>query len=470
MGRRRIELLLVTAMTVSACSGGRDGGDGGPRIASTPDFGRGAAFSEPPALRSEDGVLRVTLRAARGPTTVGGLSVSGETWNGSFVGPTLRLRPGDRLELALVNDLAQPTNLHFHGLHVSPEGVSDNVFRHVMPGETAAYVVQLPPNHETGTFWYHSHLHFLAEEQVFGGLSGVLIVEGLEDALPEPLRAVPDRTFALKDLQVEDGAILSSNIDSNAPTTRTVNALVEPVLAVRAGATELWRLANIGADIFYDVRLDGHALLVLAEDGNPVEQLWTSEHLVLPPGKRFDVLVQFGGPGRTTLRSLAYDQQGDKYPDATLAHVDVGGPAVTPAALPSGSFAAPFVFPPTVGTRTKVFTEDDKAGVFMIDGKVFDENRVDDVVRLGTSEEWTLRNETSEQHPFHIHVNDFQVLSVNGRPYEARGRQDTVTLPAKGEVVVRIPFTDYPGKFVYHCHILNHEDHGMMAAIGVVAN
>ena len=94
-------------------------------------------------------------------------------------------------------------------------------------------------------------------------------------------------------------------------------------------------------------------------------------------------------------------------------------------------------------------------------------NRVDDRMKLGTVEEWVLKNDTDEQHPFHIHINDFQVLSVNGQPYQARGRQDTVILPAKGEVVVRIPFQDFTGRFVFHCHILAHEDGGMMAVVEV---
>ena len=104
----------------------------------------------------------------------------------------------------------------------------------------------------------------------------------------------------------------------------------------------------------------------------------------------------------------------------------------------------------------------------MIDGKQFDPNRVDQQVKLGTMEEWTIRNDTEELHPFHIHINDFQVMSINGEPYEAHSLQDTIPLPIHGEVVIRIPFRDYTGKFVYHCHILNHEDNGMMGIVEVV--
>ena len=142
-----------------------------------------------------------------------------------------------------------------------PSGESDNVLRHVMAGETAPYRVDLPADHAPGTYWYHSHQHGISEEQVFGGMSGLIVVEGLIDLLPEELRDIEERSFALKDFQLTaDGAIVSDNIDSNAPTTRTVNGAVNPSLSIAPGETQLWRLANIGADIWYEVSLEGHPL------------------------------------------------------------------------------------------------------------------------------------------------------------------------------------------------------------------
>ena len=103
----------------------------------------------------------------------------------------------------------------------------------------------------------------------------------------------------------------------------------------------------------------------------------------------------------------------------------------------------------------------------MIDGKQFNPNRVDQHVKLGAVEQWTIKNATTEQHPFHIHVNDFEVMSIAGQPYDARSLQDTVNLPPGKEVVIRMRFADFTGKFVYHCHILNHEDNGMMGVVEV---
>jgi suppressor of ftsI len=432
-------------------------------------------FPEPTELVSEDGVVQVNLTAAEQQIELAGTPVAARVYNGEFVGPTMRLNPGDSIQLELDNTLSDPTNLHFHGLHVSPSGESDNVLRHVMAGEIAPYQVDLPTDHAPGTYWYHSHQHGISEEQVFGGMSGLIVVEGLIDLLPEELRDIEERSFALKDFQLTaDGAIVSENIDSNAPTTRTVNGFVNPSLSIAPGETQMWRLANIGADIWYEVTLEGHPLHVIAEDANPVWAAWSAESLVLPPGKRYDVLVQGGAPGSYIFRTLDFDQGGDHYPDTNLATLTVEGTAVTPATLPTSLIAQDDSAHGDLSTATVdkerelVFSEDNTSNKFMIDDKQFDPNRVDQTVPLGTVEEWTVRNVTEELHPFHIHVDDFQVISINGEPYEASGRQDTIPLPINGEVVIRIPFNDFTGKFVYHCHILNHEDNGMMGIVEVV--
>jgi suppressor of ftsI len=311
-------------------------------------------------------------------------------------------------------------------------------------------------------------MHGEVESQIFGGMSGVIIVDGLTEYLPAGLRGVEERTISLKDFQHKDGAIPARNIDSNAPTTRVVNGLVHPTMTIRPGETQLWRLANIGADIWYKAALQQHRFQVIAEDANPVSRVWEAESLVLPPGKRYDVLVQAGSAGQFALETQAFNQGGDQYPRATLATLEVAGAQVEPAALPVDF--APFDDLSTAAVtrrRTLVFTEEDASNKFFIDGKQFDPNRIDQLVDLNGVEEWTIRNQTSELHPFHIHVNDFQVVSVNGRPFQARSWADVVPLPIKGEVVVRMRFVDFLGRYVYHCHIVAHEDLGMMAVVDV---
>jgi suppressor of ftsI len=425
-------------------------------------------FPELPELRAVDGVLRATLTAEEREVEIAGQPIRGRVFNGSFVGPTLRVRPGERIELELVNHLMEPTNLHFHGLHVSPGGEADNIFRMVNPGETAQYVLEIPLDHPTGTFWYHPHMHHLALEQVFGGMSGVIVIDGLQERLPLDLQGIDEHLFALKDYQLDDaGAILLENVPRD-PTTRTVNGQINPALAMAPGETQLWRFANVGAEIFYQLRLNGHAFHVIAEDGNPVWDVRTADALVLPPGKRFDVLVQAGEVGTYSFETTTYDQGNHVYPEVQLATLTIEGDAQPPAALPASVAVDRDLDSAEIATERDIFFNDvDDDPIFEVNGQQFDPTRIDELVQLGTVEEWTIRNVTAEQHPFHLHVNDFQVVSVNGQPYNAANLQDIVILPVGGEVVIRIPFMDYPGKFVFHCHILFHEDHGMMAVVDV---
>ena len=114
-----------------------------------------------------------------------------------------------------------------------------------------------------------------------------------------------------------------------------------------------------------------------------------------------------------------------------------------------------------------MFSENTKTNQFYINGEQFDATRVDVAAKLGTTEEWTIKNVSEEAHPFHIHVNDFIVTEINGKPYQARSEQDVVPLPPKGEVKIRMHFNRFLGTYVFHCHILAHEDNGMMAIVDV---
>jgi suppressor of ftsI len=450
---------LLAAAALSACGGAGEH----PAV----------AFRQPPVLRSHHGVLRATLPIDHTAVDIAGARVRAKVYRRSFPGPTLRVRPGDTLDLRVVNRLGEPTNLHEHGFHVSPIKISDNVLR-TMPAHSANAVrVRIPRSMSPGTYWYHAHLHGLVEEQVFSGLSGVIIVEGLARRLPRALRDVPDHLVALKDLQVKDGAIVDHGISSSAPTTRTVNGQVNPLLPVQTNRTQLLRLANISADIWYRLALDGARFHVIAEDANPVGRVWTASRLVLPPGKRYDVLVRWPRSGTYGLRTLPMSTgpAGDSYPGRRLATVRVGGPPAQDAPWPTSLAPVPHLERARVDrVRHLTFSEDQAQNRFLIDGRQFDASRVDQVVRFGATEEWVIRNTSREQHPFHLHVDDFQVVAVNGRPYHARSLQDIVPLPIGGTVRIRMQFRAFLGAFVYHCHILAHEDAGMMGIVDVTRN
>jgi FtsP/CotA-like multicopper oxidase with cupredoxin domain len=368
------------------------------------------------------------------------------------------------------NRLNEHTNLHVHGLHVSPSGHSDNIFIHIEPGKTFHYSYQFPKNLRPGTYWYHSHAHPMSAPQVAGGMSGVLIVDGLQQYLPPNLRHLTEHVIALKDFQLEGDAVRTQDLHIGAPTNRTVNGQLNPTIHIRPGETQLWRLANISANIYYNVRLQGQRFQVIAHDGTPVDRIWAAESLLLAAGARFDVLVRGGPAGRTQLQTLAYNTgpAGNQFPQATLATLVSEGTPTPMATLPSGSFAPSVDLSHAViaTRRTLVFSE--HKDHYFINGKEFDPNRVDIRSKLNTVEEWIVRNDSDEEHSFHVHVNKFQLMSINGQPHSGHGLQDTSTIPTKGQLVIRIRFETYTGKTVLHCHILNHEDAGMMAVLEIV--
>jgi FtsP/CotA-like multicopper oxidase with cupredoxin domain len=283
----------------------------------------GQTLAEPAALNAATPpTLRLRLVAEPEQFDISGKKVWGESYNGQYVGPTLHLVPGEHVELTLVNRLATATNLHFHGLHVSPSGSSDNPSISVLPGRSFTYHLAIPLDQPPGTFWYHDHDMCMGNEvmpmsgqaesataatgcqdtetQVYDGLAGTIIVGDDRALLPPPLRHVATRTLVLKDMQITGSGHIVANgpgysIRSDNPTVRLVNGQLQPVLDLRPGETELWRIANEGSDIFYGLELPGYAFTVVGQDGYPVAAVTRAATLYLPPAKRWDVLVTAGG-------------------------------------------------------------------------------------------------------------------------------------------------------------------------------
>jgi FtsP/CotA-like multicopper oxidase with cupredoxin domain len=437
----------------------------------------GRPLVQPAVYTSHHGVLDVSLVTSEKRVSIAGRRVLAKVYNGSFAAPTLVASPGDLIRVKLVDHLNQPTNLHFHGLEVSPNGDADNVFISVAPGRSFQYQFRLPRSAATGTFWYHSHEMVPtgemgrfpttgSEEQVFDGLSGLLEVKGLTRDLPRRLRGIPQRYLALRDVQVAGGAIISSDINSNAPTTRLVDGQLQPRMTIAPGQTQLWHIGNVGADIFYRLALPGHTFGVVAQDGHPVIRARAVSTLLLPPGKRWDVLVRGRTRGTTALKTLFYHEGDDNYPVTTLATLVTTGGAVHPSPPPSVvSWAPDLRRAHVVRKRVVTFSENAAGTVFFIDGQAYEPSKVNFRAKLGTVEQWTIVNHTEETHPFHMHTYPMQLVSVNGVPAAFDGYQDEIVLPAHGYVVMRIRFTGFTGETVFHCHILAHEDAGMMANI-----
>ncbi|MBW8780480.1 MAG: tyrosinase family protein [Verrucomicrobia bacterium] len=497
------------------------------------------SFQEPEEIRSVDGKLRVTLVVMKAWNHIGDDPVFLRSYNGRLVGPTLRAHPGETLYITLKNDLtAEPghdgghntlhdfntTNLHTHGLHVSPSGISDNVLLEIPPGATQEYEIVIPPDHPAGTFWYHAHKHGSTAAQVASGMSGALIIEGGIDTVPEIARA-RQRVFVLQQI-----AYLYKNCfpDESSPSGQkcfdlpegvieqkyedwifgpgtwdalgrftTVNGVQLPVIRLRPGAVERWRLVDSGMRERIELKLESVKagpggvpatlpLHVIAEDGLPLGKVDTRQTVELWPGYRADVLVQAPNqPGEYLLlderTAAAVSLNGKDESRKYIARVIVEGDPL-PMTLPRDAELAPYRLKSipardVTGPQSAAYgiLKNPAGGVlFTIDGKPFDAANVRKL-KLGDVDEWTLTSINqvgAVSHPFHIHVNPFEVVSmVDDQGVEQLKEpiwRDTIILHEKWVVKVRTHYTDFAGTFVQHCHILDHEDQGMMELVEIV--
>jgi len=439
---------------------------------------------------------------------ISGKKVRGYSYDGDYVGPTMHFVPGETVNLMLVNKLPTWTNLHFHGMHISPSGNADNPYISVPPGATFDYHFSIPLDQPLGTFWYHDHdmcmgtvelpapnatlstnstPHCLdIESQIYDGLSGTIVVGDDRTLLPPDLQHVAVKTLVIKDMQITPSSNIVANsstysISSDNPTVRLVDGQLRPVLTMRPGETELWRFANEGADIFYNLFLPGYRFTVVGQDGYPVAAVTTMNTLNLPPGKRWDVLVTASRrSGTSWLSTLKINNgpQGDTYPGTRLMKVKVAGPPMNPRQMSTG--AIPTAIPslanaPIAQHRTVVLSENAAGTVMYVNGEQFNPNQsvFSTPAVLGTTEQWTVENISQEIHVFHIHTEHFQVMSINGVPHPYTGEQDIIDVPYEthgkpGVVVIRVHFTDFTGNVMFHCHIASHEVAGMMSFINVV--
>jgi len=415
---------------------------------------------EPNVVKSKDGVLDVTLDAKKSQVNIGATSTMSNVYNGKYIGDTWDIKGGDTIKVHLKNDTTEPTNLHFHGSHVSPKGNSDNVLLSIKPGESFDYQYDIPKDHPPGLYWYHPHRHEFTDDQVAGGMLGAIKVRGDVDNLPG-IKGLSEKQLVLT---TQDPA------NSNA-INRLVNNQVNPTLYVRPFETTRLEIFNASSDDFYNLQIPGKKLNIISRDGNIMSEIQTVDSEVMAPGQRIQVLFQAGMSGEFTVKSLVYNAGGFTYPEADFMKIKVAGLPVLPRALPTKLLPhQDFRDAKVDNTRTLTFSEGGTPAntTFLLDGKQFDPNVVNQLITLGTTEEWHLVNNSDDTHPFHIHVNPFQVISVNGKPVDNYGYSDTFPVPAMGSVVIRTKYTDFDGKFVLHCHILFHEDHGMMQVVEVV--
>ncbi|SBO44256.1 multicopper oxidase family protein [Cyanobium sp. NIES-981] len=504
---RRSFLTLAAGATAAATGAVLLGRSGDPRR-SQPLF---AATSS--RLNSRGGLLELDLTAEETAVSIPGGPERALTYNGLLPGPLLELQPGDAVRLRLHNRLDQPTNLHYHGLHIPPGGQADNVFLSVAPGASQTYDFQLPANHPAGTFYYHPHRHGTVADQVFGGLGGVLIVRGALDRIPE-VGAAQEQVLFLKDLPVGwENAAMGRGMGRGRMLGRegsalTVNGQVNPDLTVPAGALLRLRIVNGSNARFWRLALEDHPFHLIATDGGALEAPVALRELLLAPGERAEVLVQASraggryrllnlpyaraaggrmggrrggmgmgprggmgmGPGRGAEFGAGFGAGSGLQPQAEIAIATLTyAGAVAPQPLPERLLPVE-PLPPPVRSRRFELNHGMAPGmgmVFLINGRPYAPHRTDTRVRLGDTEDWDLVNTGVMDHPFHVHINPFQVISRNGRPEPYRAWMDVVLVRSGETVRIRTRFTDFPGRTVYHCHILDHEELGMMGNLEI---
>jgi suppressor of ftsI len=419
------------------------------------------------------GVTRATLTAAEQQVNVGNERYVSLVFNGDYDSPLIRTRPGGTMAIRLDNRMDEITNLHFHGMQVSPLDEGDNIFRVTQPHQVGEYNVKLPLQHSPGAYWYHSHFHGGSQRQVSAGIAGPILVDGMLDPFPE-LKGIKEQVLVLRNFQKTLTGKVASEIITSAPSIRTINGQEVPTIDIKPGETQLWHFINIAANQYFRIRINGQSMQVLSRDGNTVTRRVDTDQVLIGPSARFSVLVVGPPAGSYVVETGSGNTgpAGDDYPGAKLAVLRSSGAQVATRQITS-AYPPAEDFSKIAVNKTRQFAfqdSDTDSNAFLINGTRFELDRVNTTVKLGDVEEWRLFNPSQELHQFHIHQVDFQVTELNGKPVPFSGYRDNVFIPATGSITVRIPFRDpvILGKFVYHCHILEHEDGGMMQAIQVV--
>jgi suppressor of ftsI len=465
------------------------------------------SFPEPPQVQVRNHVLSLTLHA------VNENGRDAFAFNDETIAPVIRASPGDILKITYINDLPSKspekcainpcmhmTNLHFHGLSVSPDAPQDDVLTMLAkPGQVLHYSVRIPRDHPPGLFWYHTHPHGESHRQVLDGMSGAIVIEGMERYVPE-LTQLRERVLVVRGRSIEhdpDATALRHEVEIPAKGCGgeaekveeifTVNGVLRPRIEIAPKERQFWRIVNASADRYLDLQMDGQPFEIVALDGMPLayrdpkHPTRVTDHLLVAPAGRLEAIVTGPSPGaHKSLRTLCVDtgQVGDPNPAMVLADIVLPGSDQSNRDSPPRRAHAvndrPPIYKPvdieplkkTAPDFIVTFTED-KNGFYINSRKFAADASPMTSARVGTYQHWRIVNETAELHPFHIHQVHFLVYAQNGVPLPDPVWLDTVNVPYAGSADVILDFTDpvIKGMSVFHCHLLNHEDKGMMAKI-----
>jgi FtsP/CotA-like multicopper oxidase with cupredoxin domain len=545
-----------------------------PQIDLCPRPAVGSAVPEPADLRSSHGVLKLDLKIQNVREQDGSERYCYTTPDGAQA-PTLRVHPGDRVVLRLKNDLkdidpadkpgpmagpmcmtrphkvsnpcdsgvmsATSTNLHFHGMTMSPVCHQDDVLKtSIQPDDGAfEYNFEVPKDEPPGLYWYHPHIHGFSSRQVGGGASGALIVEGIERAVPQ-VAGLPERVLIIRDQELlnpnappnksEPPALAKAQLDNDGDTQNTGTGFGKPskdlsinfvpvpypnyepaTIRIKPGQRQLWRVLNSSTVTYLNLAVlyqhKPQSIGIVAIDGVPEQKEgkgvipWV-DHIGIPPASRVEFIVDGPPPGETGLlvtRTVDTGPAGENDPNRALALIKADPQAPELAStLPTAhaplpvSKLTPLRDMKPVRTRKLFFTEvqsnpnDPNSPTdfyITVEGqkpKLFDpHSKMPNItVHQGDVEDWIIENRSPELHAFHIHQIHFLVMEVNGQPVNEPFLRDTVNVPyykstelSYPSVRLRMDFRDphVVGTFLYHCHLLEHEDGGMMGTVRVLA-
>ena len=526
-----------------------------------PRFAAGSVVHQPAALFSQNGVLSVQF-SYQTTTDFANRTLFCFMTPSGLENPTLHVKPGDHLIITVTNNtpagafmmMIDPPNcgpggnqmtmsslnIHYHGTNTSPTCHSDEVIKTLInSGQTFQYNVAFPENEPPGLYWYHPHVHGIAEHALLGGASGALVVDGIEDVqpavsdLPQRIMVIRDQnTIQFTNNNLMEGAggdpngipfqdLTINNIPNNATTDTTktppVTTYTPAVLQMQPGERQFWRVSNSTSDTILDlqVQFDGvpQNIQIVAEDGVSVNSqdnpqpggLISQNHFRMPPASRVEFIVNAPSShvnlAQLVTLNIPSGQNGDDAPNRPIFNIqllpeDGDEPRADDrvghftALNPNQKRFAGLATAPIAATRLVFFNENQPSQFFMdVQGqpeKQFDPNAAPAITATqGTVEEWTVENHTLENHEFHFHQVHFLLKSQNNfeinHDVQAPGITgqylDMVEVPNWDgnpahpfpSVTLRIDFRGPDiGIFVFHCHILGHEDLGMMNIIQVV--
>lgn len=432
----------------------------------------------PPVAESqvENGVRVFDLTMQRGDTDLGQDALT-PTWgiNGSYLAPTIRAERGEHVQVRVTNELGEASTLHWHGMHL-PAAMDGGPHQMVAPGQT--WTPDWHIDQPAASLWYHPHPHGETAEHVYRGLAGMFIIDDAAEAALDLPRdyGVDDIPLIVQDRKFHDDGTLDTSTSFMQSTgiigdTVLVNGTPGPYFEVTTHTVRLRILNGSNTRRYNFVFDDQRAFQLIGTDGGLLEAPVELSNIQLSPGERAEIVVAFT-PGEQIRLQSRPSVGGDRLAGGE-DHLDIMQFRVADQLQGITEVPAELVDMRRLDESNAARTRDFELSGYSINNQMMDMARIDEVVTLGDTEIWTVTNIDGQTHNFHVHDVQFQILDIGGRepPPELQGWKDTVWLPLGEPVRLIMRFTDYASDdypYMYHCHMLRHEDQGMMGQFIVV--